>query len=165
MNTQPNTDDLLSAVEEYISELPEKRRRKRTREEIYNPDLSPEAENYDKLCLWDTLTAGAAKSATEDPARALLLSWEIQGRIALLYRDTRKTPEAKANNDALQDLVKQLATMADGCECEEIQDRAATIFHALEWERQQPILFVTTGRLFKTEAEWRLFKAAKGGAK
>lgn len=42
----PQPAELVEAVEAYISELPEKRRRKRTREEIYNPDLSFEDENY-----------------------------------------------------------------------------------------------------------------------
>lgn len=154
MNTF-DADDILSGLEAYIESLPPTRRRKRTHEEIYNPDQSPEVENYDKLSLWDALTGATGRSAGDEPARALLLAWEIQGRFAMVYRLAARQPEAKAANAALPDLVKQLAAMAGGCDSEEVIDRAVDIFHTLEWERQQPILLGATGRYYATEAYWR----------
>lgn len=167
MSTQTNTDDLLSAVESFFAELPAKRRGRRTRAEIDAPiDDTPEAENYDTPSLFDTLCGGSSiKRAEDDPARALLLSWEIQGRFAMVYRLAMQRPEAKAANAALPDLVKQLAEMAGSNESEEVQDRAAAMFHTLEWERQQPILLATIGRYFATEADWMRYKATKGGVK
>lgn len=41
-----DSSSILADVEAYISELPEKRRRKRTHAEIYEPDQAPESENY-----------------------------------------------------------------------------------------------------------------------
>lgn len=160
MNTF-DTDSILAGLEAYIDELPPARRRRRTKEEIYNPDLSPESENYDKPSLWDALTAGAGRRAADDPAQALVLAWEIKGRIALLCRSSHRMQGDKDLHSALT----QLVTMAGGDESEEVQDRALAIFHTLEWERQQPIIFGTTGLLFKTEADWEQYKAARGGAK
>ena len=164
MNTF-DTDDILAAVEQHIESLPPTRRRKRTHEEIYNPDLSPEAENYDKLGLWDALTGATGRSAGDEPARAMLLAWEIQGRFAMVYRLAARQPEAKAANVALPDLVRQLAAMAGSDDSDEVQNRAAAMFHTLEWERQQPILLGTTGRYFATKADWEQYKATRGGAK
>lgn len=46
-NSLPQPSELVEAVEAYISELPERRRRKRTRAEIIaDRDQSPEIENY-----------------------------------------------------------------------------------------------------------------------
>ena len=41
-----DSSSIIADVEAYISELPEKRRRKRTHAEIYEPDQTPEIENY-----------------------------------------------------------------------------------------------------------------------
>lgn len=45
-NSLPHPSAVVEAVEAYIAELPEKRRRKRTHAEIYEPDQTPELENY-----------------------------------------------------------------------------------------------------------------------
>lgn len=148
---------IVSEVESFFAELPAKRRR-RTKAEIYEPDQSEETENYDKPSLFDALTAGRTGSTTDDPAWALILAWEIQGRVAMLYRSVYRTPDAKSAKEALPDLVTQLMEMAGGNMSEELTDRAVAIFNTLEWERRQAILFAMAGRFFATEASWVQWK-------
>lgn len=145
---------IIASVEQYVDTLPAGRRRKRTHAEIYYPDLSEETENYGKLSLYDALCAGR-QSNHDDPAQALLLSWEIQGRIAILYRNTYKTPESKAAREALPALVAELTTMAGGND--DATRRAVAIFWTLPFERQQAITYHRTGKFFKDEVEFKRY--------
>ena len=118
--------------------------------------MSEETENYGKLSLYDALCAGR-QSNHDDPAQALLLSWEIQGRIAILYRNTYRTPEARAAKEALPELVAELTALAGGDD--EATRRAVAIFWTLPFERQQAITYHRTGMLFKDEVEFKRYLA------
>lgn len=145
---------IVASVEQYVDTLPATRRRKRTHAEIYEPDQSEETENYGKLCLFDALIAGR-QSIPADPEQALLLSWEIQGRIAILYRNTYKTSESKAAKEALPELIAELTTLAGGDD--EATRRAVAIFWTLPFERQQAIAYHRTGKFFKDEVEFKRY--------
>lgn len=151
-NSLSQSDVILTDVEAFFEALPEKRRRKRTHEEIYNPDQSPESENYNVLSPFDALCAGRpAKSATSDRIDALLLAWEIKGRIRAVSRMAGKAGRLAGSYDGLCQLVDQLLAIANGKGLVGVD--VVPAFLALPFERKRMIVYAMSGLLFDTEAQ------------
>lgn len=144
--------EILAGVESFFDELPAKRRGRRTHAEINAPqDDAPESENYDKLSPFDALCAGQHVLPTDERIDALLLAWEIKGRIRAMARMAGKAGQLAGSYDGLCRLVDQLLALANGKGLVGVD--VVPVFLALPFERKRMIVYAMSGRLFDTEAQ------------